>query len=65
MLDVALALPFQVYLWRVQNLSFAHLVNRASGANGSSDPCRRASADQEWGRELSAVQQQLHIRGTQ
>jgi alpha-amylase/alpha-mannosidase (GH57 family) len=65
MLDVALTLPFQVYLWRVQNLSFAHLVNRASGPNGSRDQSQKTSADQDWGREVSAVQEQLQIRGTQ
>src|SRR6516162_5387644 len=27
MLDIALTLPFPVYLWRLQNLSFAQLVN--------------------------------------
>ena len=65
MLDVAMALPLQVYLWRVQNLSFAHLVNRASGANGSGEPSHETSAPQEWDRELAAVREQLHIRGPQ
>jgi alpha-amylase/alpha-mannosidase (GH57 family) len=65
LLDVARALPLQVHLWRVQNLSFAHLKNGASGVNGSGDPSEKASIVEEWGRELSAVREQLHIRGPQ
>jgi alpha-amylase/alpha-mannosidase (GH57 family) len=62
MLDIALALPFPVYLWRVQNLSFANLTNGTAGRHfaQSQDP-----SSQEWSRELAAVREQLHIRGTQ
>jgi alpha-amylase/alpha-mannosidase (GH57 family) len=65
MLDVAAGLPLHVHLWRVQNLSFAHLANRTVGHNGSGPPPEDSAAAEEWGRELSAVREQLHIRGTQ
>jgi Domain of unknown function (DUF3536)/Glycosyl hydrolase family 57 len=65
MLDIAAGLPLDVHLWRVQNLSFAHLANRTAGHNGSGRPPDDSSVAQEWSRELSAVRAQLHIRGTQ
>jgi Domain of unknown function (DUF3536)/Glycosyl hydrolase family 57 len=65
MLDIAAGLPLDVHLWRVQNLSFAHLANRTAGHNGSGRPPNDSSAAQEWSRELSAVREQLNIRGTQ
>ena len=62
MLDIALALPFPVYLWRVQNLSFANLTNGTASRHFAQS---RDPSSQEWSRELAAVREQLHIRGTQ
>jgi Domain of unknown function (DUF3536) len=63
MLDLALSLPFQIFLWRVQNLSFAQLVN---GAAARAVGQTQESADtEEWSSELAAVREELHIRGPQ
>src|SRR5215472_9859675 len=63
MLDIAAALPFSVYLWRAQNLSFANLTNGAAGRHCSEQ--RQDASNHEWSTELAAVRDQLHIRGPQ
>lgn len=66
MLDIALALPFPVYLWRVQNLSFNQLVSGTTAARARVGGQAQAAAEtREWSRELVAVRDELHIRGPQ
>jgi len=65
-LNIALALPFPVFLWRVQNLSYPFLVNgkngRAATAGGQSIELPESP---DWEQERSAVREQLRIRGPQ
>jgi len=63
MLDIALTLPFPVYLWRVQNLSFAQLVNGTAARARVGGRPQETAEIQEWSRERAAVREQLHIRG--
>jgi alpha-amylase/alpha-mannosidase (GH57 family) len=65
MLDIALALPFPVYLWRVQNLSFNQLVNGTAARARVGGQAQEAAEAREWSRELAAVREGLHIRGPQ
>jgi len=61
LLDLALALPFPVVLWEVQNISYAPVVQTIEkyvGSNGNSDPAKKAFLN-----ELFSLRDALKIQG--
>jgi alpha-amylase/alpha-mannosidase (GH57 family) len=61
LLDLALALPFPVVLWEVQNISYAPLVQtieKYTGSNGNGDPAKKAFIS-----ELFCLRDELKIEG--
>jgi alpha-amylase/alpha-mannosidase (GH57 family) len=61
LLDLALALPFEVVLWEAQNISYASLVQtieRYAGLNGNGEPAKRAFLS-----ELCFLRDALKIQG--
>src|SRR5579871_5296842 len=70
LLDVSTELPFPVALWTAQNLCFERLTQNGANHNGKhhngSGALPGDAADEEakdWGRELVAVRERLHIHG--
>jgi alpha-amylase/alpha-mannosidase (GH57 family) len=65
LLDVATELPFPVTLWAAQNLCFQQLAQNGASHNGDGKPKPGQTPEPDWGPELIAVRERLHIHGPQ
>jgi alpha-amylase/alpha-mannosidase (GH57 family) len=73
LLDIASGLPFEVDLWKAQNLGFPRLMRISANHNGNGKGNGNGNGKgahdgedpvaEEWKRELAAVRERLHIRG--